>query len=454
MTEKSYFWDGTVRGDAKFAPYDIAGFTDALDKMTSVESGYVIPGNANNLEVTGAGVNEYVSINSGAAIVRGRFYTSNAVTYNIKIHQNLTEYPRIDRVVLRLDYSTDTINIKVLSGVPASVPHPPECRDIEGSLFEVPLASVYMGPGEYIVATANINDERKFYNTAPHSYTYPLQNIMPNSELLGFSSLGPNPPDMWMLSNTATFIETTKFDLMARGRGVIITGAQNAGMNITLDTGTISTMHTLSTIIRVTSGTCSINFGGQTRVVYPTSDPVVITLRVATSGYQVLTVVGGSVGTNIFTIGQTTLTQGFIQAPFVPRHETIFFNDIIQTGGFFNSTYSSFTSEYNSGFLWGNTRLLPGIRGMIASLQIYDTGSSGAGPYFVSIQDPDTNADLLRVDVAGLPNSTPNSNVGIITMRYNQTTVPAGYEYTTQIQAVASGINTMNITIYLYGIVV
>ncbi len=451
MTEKSYFWDGTVRGDAKYAPYDIEAFTGILDKLTSVESGYVIPGLLNNLAITGTGTLS-VFVETGAAIVRGYYYVGGQVALTSTI--NNTEYPRIDRIVLRLDYSTNTITPAILSGTPATLPNPPECRDIPGYIYEVPLGMYRIGAGANGFADTAVIDERKFYNTAQHSYTYPLQNIMPNSEFIGISGLGTTAPDMWTLSNSAVISLTTKFDQMARGVGIVISGAQNDGMNITLDTGTISTMHTLSTLVHVTSGTCSINFGGVTRLVYPTENPVVVTIRVATSGYQVLTVVGGTAGTNLFTIGQITLTQGYIQAPFVPRHETIFFN-VSRAHIYYNGTFvSTGTVEYLSGQAFGSGFLQPGITGFIASLGGYDTGSSGAGPYYMSIQDPDTNADLLRIDFAGLPNSTPVSSTGIITMRYNQTTIVVDNMYTHQVAFAASGANTMNVTIQLYGIIV
>jgi hypothetical protein len=225
-------------------------------------------------------------------------------------------------------------------------------------------------------------------------------------------------------------------------------------MSIVLDTGTISTIYTLSIPVSVTAGVCSITFAGVTKYIYPTVDPTVCTIRVATSGFQTLTIVGLIAGSNIFNVGQITLTQGYIQASFSPKHEVVMFNNLVTGINFTGGALSTGTYEDTSGSDYGSTEFLPGIYGMLAGLYAYDTGSSGAGPYFVSVQDPDTNADLLRIDLAGLPNSTPQYIQGIIKFRYNSSNTIVGTEYTWQVQVTASGAGSLHAKLDIFGIII
>lgn len=81
-----------------------------------------------------------VVVSAGSAIVEGHLYKNTAP---IKLVNNQEGYPRINRVVLRLDKSTDNRNIKMMikEGTPSSRPIPPELIR-EGDVYELSLASI------------------------------------------------------------------------------------------------------------------------------------------------------------------------------------------------------------------------------------------------------------------------------------------------------------------------
>ncbi|MBA4541985.1 hypothetical protein H1164_03585 [Thermoactinomyces daqus] len=113
------------------------------------------------LTVTGNSSTLSVDVSPGKAWIHGHFFSSDA-TINKVIAQNTNAngYNRIDRVVLRLDWTQNTITVEVLQGTAAASPTPPVLTQIEASRWEIPLAQVLVPTTATTGANLTITDER------------------------------------------------------------------------------------------------------------------------------------------------------------------------------------------------------------------------------------------------------------------------------------------------------
>lgn len=129
MSERSSFWTGTSVGDAVAAPYDAPNhFSEVLNALAGtrdksgdypaasvVSYGGIFPGHLNELKVTVVGSS--VSVNTGRALSYGAWYQNDGdgpVVFPISTPSGAT---RRDRVVLRKDWTTQTVRLVLLTGV-------------------------------------------------------------------------------------------------------------------------------------------------------------------------------------------------------------------------------------------------------------------------------------------------------------------------------------------------
>lgn len=129
-------------------------FDSSADYYGSTPDRGVLHGYEDELEVT-AGSGE-VLIGAGAALVNGRLFWSDA-------QESLTvDTPsasaRTDRVVVRADWTSQTVRLAYLKNGSEGTGTPPALTQTEGTLFEIPLAQVLVSTGGGITAT----DERVF----------------------------------------------------------------------------------------------------------------------------------------------------------------------------------------------------------------------------------------------------------------------------------------------------
>lgn len=105
-----------------------------------------------------AGANRSVDVAAGRAWLNGHFYESDAVE-NLPLSPNASGNPRIDRIVVRLTYATNTVALAVLEGAPAPAPAQPALTQT-AAVWEIPLASVAVANGYAQVLAADLDDER------------------------------------------------------------------------------------------------------------------------------------------------------------------------------------------------------------------------------------------------------------------------------------------------------
>jgi len=176
MTEYSQPWDGVTDGDAAvLAPYA----ENEWDENERLEMGSggnvgVLPNayGLNQLEVTerGAGANMSVDVDTGAALVYGKRYWSDA-TVNLVIGANASGFTRYDRVVavwnrqaiaytgVTPNIAAKTCRVAVLEGTPGA--GSPALTQTAGTVYMIPLALVEVANGAVSITDSVITDERE-----------------------------------------------------------------------------------------------------------------------------------------------------------------------------------------------------------------------------------------------------------------------------------------------------
>lgn len=116
---------------------------------------------ANKLEVYGDSSGRQVKVKTGRASVRGHWY-ENTAEETVAIAANASGNPRIDRVVLRLDPSANSIVLAVVQGTPAGSPSAPSLTQTDVGTYELTLAKVAVANGASTIAAGDVTDERTY----------------------------------------------------------------------------------------------------------------------------------------------------------------------------------------------------------------------------------------------------------------------------------------------------
>jgi hypothetical protein len=120
----------------------------------------IVHGDGNELAVSASDPPAMtVKVATGTAMVQGRFCENDAAL-TLSVPAAHATYPRIDRVVVRLNASPGrTIDILVKKGTPAPSPVPPGLTRTPET-WELSLAQISVPAGATMVQAANITDER------------------------------------------------------------------------------------------------------------------------------------------------------------------------------------------------------------------------------------------------------------------------------------------------------
>lgn len=156
MTEYSRFFGGP-EGDVP--EYTQPQFAEVLEKLfsngvfTDVDDELAVSENDP--------VSLSVIVASGEAWING-FWYQNTAGLTKTLGAADPDNPRIDRIILRLDTTTDfEITCEVLEGTPAAEPSAPELTQTAAT-YEISLAQVAVAAEATSVSDANITDEREY----------------------------------------------------------------------------------------------------------------------------------------------------------------------------------------------------------------------------------------------------------------------------------------------------
>lgn len=120
----------------------------------------VVTNQLNEFEVYGDATGMQVKVKSGIALVVGHYIKNDAEVIKTIATADGSN-PRIDRVVLQVDWVNNDITIDVLTGTPAGSPVAPSLTQ-NTSVWEISLARVYVGTGVSTINSTDVTDERVF----------------------------------------------------------------------------------------------------------------------------------------------------------------------------------------------------------------------------------------------------------------------------------------------------
>lgn len=182
MTQYSQPWGGTSVGHATRAPYTDEEWAEMYRFLLRANHADVGPlYGSGGIADSGLTVQQTtvasttVDITAGTALVRGRWYRSDA-TVNLAVASNISGNPRIDTIILRADYLAQTITLVTLQGTAAPSPVAPTLTQSDGITWEVPLADIAVANGFATIVNANITPRRHYANAADGVYLYDMLN--------------------------------------------------------------------------------------------------------------------------------------------------------------------------------------------------------------------------------------------------------------------------------------
>lgn len=169
-------------------------------------------GDLNQLAVTASGANMNVSIDTGRAWVRGFGYKNDASLSKTLDASHATLH-RIDRIILRLDRSANTILAAVLKGTNSATPTAPALTQ-NTTTWEISLAQVLVSATVTTISNSVITDEREL--------TFPGVGILPGRELEitkfmpPFSGITPSKIEAWESGGAGTAKPVSHFMRLER----------------------------------------------------------------------------------------------------------------------------------------------------------------------------------------------------------------------------------------------
>lgn len=159
MAEHFSFFDAVLQTDGVTydREYNAQQFTNYF--KTLVTTG-IMKGAFNMLAVSTNGTNMVTTVNTGIAFVEGRYYLNDSPLPLSHDTESLGNN-RIDRIVIRMDLSTEARYVKafIKKGTPSTNPVPPVLTQTP-SLYEISLAQVKVIGGQTFIATDAVTDER------------------------------------------------------------------------------------------------------------------------------------------------------------------------------------------------------------------------------------------------------------------------------------------------------
>lgn len=149
----SYGFFNSVGGDRKYNADDL---TNYFVKLIS-DGVFATPATCMQVSANGG---MSVKVAEGWAFVQCR-WLHNSADYALTVETADIVNPRIDRVVVRCDYTRRLIEIAVKKGTPAASPTAPELTRTAGEVYELSLAQILIPANSVSVSNANITDERQ-----------------------------------------------------------------------------------------------------------------------------------------------------------------------------------------------------------------------------------------------------------------------------------------------------
>ena len=144
----------SVNGDRVYDADDISNYFLKL-----ISNGvFATPANAMQVQ---AGNGMTVGVTAGWGFINCK-WLNNSSTYNLTLDAADIVLNRIDRIVMRLnaDSTLRNMELAILKGTPGATPTAPTLTRVPGGVWELSLASIYVGANATEITQSNITDER------------------------------------------------------------------------------------------------------------------------------------------------------------------------------------------------------------------------------------------------------------------------------------------------------
>jgi len=170
MAEFSAIWttEGSTPAGDQVGGYTQAHWADVMEVLSGGSGNNAVMSTyLNKLEgsVTGANTAE---IDTGGAVVDGKVYRNDApVSVNIPSAIGAGN-TRIDRIVLRCDWSAYTVRVHRIAGIDAGSPSAPALTENSGSTYDIPLYQALVNTS----GTVTLTDERGLPVAVEDTYVY------------------------------------------------------------------------------------------------------------------------------------------------------------------------------------------------------------------------------------------------------------------------------------------
>jgi hypothetical protein len=251
------------------------------------------------LKVT-AGTGLQVLVGAGQAMVRGHYYISTA-SEALTISTASGSNPRIDSIVLKLDPSSNSVVLEVVTGTPASTPVAPTLTQTDAGVYQYQLATVLVPTSATSVST--ITDTRSFMGSRFGIWSTAGRPTSPYTGQAGYNTTIPQP-EYWNGSAWTSFsaaptsissaIVTTAISDKSANY-IIVSGDKNTYIRSTGSAITVTLDNVLSigeSINFIQAGAGQITFAAGTGVTLYSADSLVKTAK----QYAGATVVCGASG--------------------------------------------------------------------------------------------------------------------------------------------------------------
>lgn len=176
MALKYGFFD-SVDGDRKYSASDIGEYFLKL-----ISNGvFATPANAMQVRATTT-PSMNISVTAGWGFINCK-YLHNTSAYALTVTAADQAYPRIDRVVMQMNPALDTraCSIYVKTGQASTTPTAPSLTRINGGIWELSLAQIYVSGGATSISQSDITDERG--NTSVCGYVTGLIDQIDTTDL-------------------------------------------------------------------------------------------------------------------------------------------------------------------------------------------------------------------------------------------------------------------------------
>ncbi len=148
-----------------YFPFDAGAGANVMESQWTAMAEHwlgtgVIPSQLNELGVYADASGMQVKVRAGKAWIKGHYFQSTAEEVLAIGAANPTN-PRIDRVVVRLDWTNNNIDLAVIQGTPAGSPSAPALTQTS-NVWEISLAQVLVDAAAVSIAADKVTDERVF----------------------------------------------------------------------------------------------------------------------------------------------------------------------------------------------------------------------------------------------------------------------------------------------------